>query len=315
MGVAKVGFNYATESWESGNYELPWFWDDYVILTPKEILTRDDTWINKTDLVTQFAEIPEAIPNEQLRAEVNNYFRSQLTKGYTQKDERAAAGNTILHFPQLIDYFIKAKEDKGDRAQSISSEKVRQSEQLYGRQFKELARQLAKLTNFYELQGDTYAEARQRIEYLKNVIENNDGYRLFYVKGKPIEREEDVHILYRLTWFASQSDLNSEVNNGRGAVDFKASQGSGDKTLIEFKLARNPQLRRNLENQVEVYKKANRTANAIKVIVYFTLEEYERVIAILEELKMTGDEDIVLIDARRDNKPSASKANAARDTP
>ena len=92
------------------------------------------------------------------------------------------------------------------------------------------------------------------------------------------------------------------------AVDFKASNGSADQTLIEFKLASNPQLRRNLQNQVEIYKKANRTDNVIKVILYFTLTEYERVMEILEDLKMTADEDIILIDARRDNKPSASKA-------
>ena len=64
VGVTKTRFNYDTESWEHGNYELPWFRGDYVILTPKEILTRDNTWINKTDLVAQFAEIPEAISND-----------------------------------------------------------------------------------------------------------------------------------------------------------------------------------------------------------------------------------------------------------
>ena len=132
-------------------------------------------------------------------------------------DEHTAATSTILHFPALIDYFIKAKEDRGDKAQSISSEKVRQSEQLYVRQFGELAERLAKLTNFYRIHGDTYEEARQRVQYLEDVIEDKDGYRLFYVKGKPIEREEDVHILYRLTWFASPTDLNGEVNNGRGS--------------------------------------------------------------------------------------------------
>ena len=69
----------------------------------------------------------------------------------------------------------------------------------------------------------------------------------------------DAHILYRLTWFATTSDLSSEVNNGRGPVDFKASRGSADKTLVEFKLASNPQLKKNLLNQVDVYKKASQT--------------------------------------------------------
>jgi hypothetical protein len=66
-----------------------------------------------------------------------------------------------------------------------------------------------------------------------------------------------MHILYRLTWCGTVSDVNREVNNGRGPVDFKASRGTFDKSLIEFKLASNTQLRRNLQNQVEIYLKAN----------------------------------------------------------
>jgi hypothetical protein len=44
------------------------------------------------------------------------------------------------------------------------------------------------------------------------------------------------------------------------------------------------------------------------VIVYFTLSELRRVEKILEELKLTNDAAIVLIDARRDNKPAGSRA-------
>jgi hypothetical protein len=72
--VPKVRFNYVTESWESQEYELPWAVGDYVLLVPRDLLTRDDTWINKTDLITDFESIPAAIPNDELRAQVNNYF-------------------------------------------------------------------------------------------------------------------------------------------------------------------------------------------------------------------------------------------------
>jgi len=39
-----------------------------------------------------------------------------------------------------------------------------------------------------------------------------------------------------------------------------------------------------------------------------TLEDLQKVQTILKELKLSSCEDIILIDARRDNKPSASKA-------
>lgn len=71
-------------------------------------------------------------------------------------------------------------------------------------------------------------------------------------------------------------------------------------------MAKSSKLKQNLKNQVEIYKKANKTENGIKVIIYFTEDEYKRVIKILEELELTEDKNIILIDARKDNKISAS---------
>jgi len=114
--------------------------------------------------------------------------------------------------------------------------------------------------------------------------------------------------MYDLTWFGSVLDVNREVNNGRGPVDFKISRGAADCSLVEFKLASNKQLKANLQKQVEIYQKAGRAPKALKVITFFTESEGLRVERILDELKMSGSRDIILIDARRDNKPSASKA-------
>ena len=314
--VSKVRFNYSTESWEYGIFELPYFNNDYVLLTPKDMLTRDQAWINKADLYDHFDVIPPAIPDDQLRAQVNNYFLKALPKNPkkevedepTKKAKREAAALTIQEFPQIIDYYIRYKEDHGEEAENISSWKVAESKRLYGEQFSQLSEALAEHTNFYTIKGDTLAEAHERIRFLKDEIENKDGYRLFYYKGNPIEREEDIQILYRLTWRATLSDVNREVNNGRGPVDFKVSRGSKDKTVVEFKLAKNTQLKRNLKNQVAIYEKANNTKKSIKVILYFSLDQLNKVNNILRELNLSEDKNVVLIDARNDNKPSASTA-------
>jgi hypothetical protein len=107
---------------------------------------------------------------------------------------------------------------------------------------------------------------------------------------------------------SSVFDINREVNQGRGPVDFKISKGSADKTLIEFKLASNKKLKQNLQKQVAIYEKANKTTSSFKVIIYFTEDEYKRTTGILNELELTGREDVVLIDGRSYNKVSASKA-------
>jgi hypothetical protein len=165
-------------------------------------------------------------------------------------------------------------------------------------------------TAFYTLGRDTYEDAYKRVQFLKDVIENKGGHRIFYFEGKALEREEDLHILYRLTWYATESDVTREANDGRGPVDFKVSRGSKDKTLVEFKLAKNSQLQKNLQHQAEIYQKASDADRAIKVIIYFTATEKKRVDGILKKLKLDGHKDLILIDARKDNKPSGSKARA-----
>jgi ATP-dependent RNA circularization protein (DNA/RNA ligase family) len=52
----------------------------------------------------------------------------------------------------------------------------------------------------------------------------------------------------------------------------------------------------------------NQTKKSVTVIVFYTAQDLKRVQNILRELKLTDRENIVLIDARSDNKPSASKA-------
>lgn len=307
--VEKAIFSYTTETWQTVRYELPFFDGDFVLLTPVDMLTKDDIWINRSDLVRGYDQVVSSIADEQLRDQINNYFEKILPEDYTRADEDKAAARTILTFPQLIEHYIRFKEDHGDEAEALSEEKVRASKQVYIEQVKELIGILADATGFYETPGATLAETRSRIAYLKDVIENKDGYRLFFdADGKAIRRESDLQIIFRFTWFNTPLDVNREVNNGRGPVDFTISRGKRGKTLVEFKLASNTSLKKNLKAQAEIYQNAGDAPHAIKAILYFTAEERAKVDAILEELGLTGNPNVVLIDARADNKPSASKA-------
>jgi hypothetical protein len=306
--VAKVRFTYATQVWESRSFDLPWDGEDYVLLTPKDILTKDENWINRNGLIYDYDDIVESVSDDQLRAQVNNYFLTRLPVDYSPKEEREARSDVIRRFPELIEYYIRYKEEHGEEAEAYSDLKVAESEQLYIEQVRDFVEKLLTATRFYERAGDTYEETRARVMFLKDVIENKGGHRLFYANDEPIRRESDLQILFRLTWFATPSDVSREVNDGRGPVDFKVSRGSIDKSLVEFKLASNTELRRNLEKQVEIYKAASDAPNALKVILFFTEQEHAKLLRILKELALEKNPDIVLIDGRADNKPSGSRA-------
>lgn len=314
ISISRAIFNYETESWQRRTYRLPWYDGDFIILTPKDMLTRDDTWINRSDMITGFEKIPTAIPNAQLRASIDNYFHLALSqrgkprKPPTASDRRAAAAQTILNFPEIIDYYIKLKEMTGDEAADVSAEKVLLTEMFFSQRMREILQPQLEQSGFYDIAGGTYAEAHTRLAYLKHAIEDQGCWRIFYDKeGKPVEREKDIQILFRLVWFGTRSDIGPEANDGRGPVDFKVSRGR-HKTLVELKLAKNSKLEANLKKQVEVYQAAADAERGIKAIIYFSYDQLMRVNEILRRLKLQKSQDIILLDARCDNKPSASNA-------
>ena len=125
--------------------------------------------------------------------------------------------------------------------------------------------------------------------------------------GQPFASEKEVQAFFGLLLAFSRFDVNREPNNGRGPVDFKISAGAHDKSLIEFKLAKSSSLKRNLEKQVEIYERANKTSQSMKVIIAYTEGELVKTKRVLRALEMANNRDVVVVDARAD-KPSASNA-------
>jgi hypothetical protein len=299
FGIRHVRFNYETEAWESGTYYLPVLWGDFVLLTPIDVLTRDDTWISFGDMVDRFSTIPEALPNAELRAQVSNYFAKSLGDKPNRERKVAAVQATIREHPELLDYYIRLREEAGDEAEQQSLEKVRDTFEIFVEQLTRLVRDIGARTDFYKIGWSSYDEALARAKLFKHYVEDQDGWKLVNRGDGVFAKETEVQLYFGLAWFGSAFDVNREPNNGRGPVDFKVSIGAADKSLIEFKLASNRQLKRNLERQVDIYKKANHTATAVTVIIAYTAAEHARVTAQLTELNMQSREDVIVIDAQR----------------
>ena len=306
--IQKAYFDWCKHVWARKSYDLPFCQNDYVLLTPKDILTCDDTFINRKDMLRSIQLIAPSIPDDELRFELNQYFQSVLSneKRPKKKEIELAAELFVRSHPEIIDHYIKHKEEHKITATSISKARVQETEQVYIRQVSELRSILAETTEFYDIIPDAYDETMKRVMFLKHVIEDKDGYRVFYEKDKPVNRESMLQIMFLLTWYNTPLDVNREVNNGRGPADFKISYGRKNAMLVEFKLASNSKLRQNMEKQVEVYKLASDTERAVKVIMYFTESEEKKVISLLNELNLSEGSDVVVINARKDDKISAS---------
>ncbi|GAA0202895.1 hypothetical protein GCM10008944_20720 [Cytobacillus oceanisediminis] len=327
ISVPRSVFNYTTETWATETFALPWVGErpsadgrllpaDYVLLSPLDLLTKDDTWINQGDMVARFDHLPDALSNDQTRAQVDNYFNKVLATNPSPKETREARIKTLKAFPELVDHYIALKEDDRDQAVAQAFEKTLGTIAQMRDQVQALAADLRAKTDLFADPWSSYDEAKKAVATFKDYVEKMDGYKLLNPKnGTRLAKEADVHLFFGLLLQPSRFDVNREPNNGRGPVDFKVSAGAFDKTLIEFKLASSTSLKRNLLNQVEIYLAANNTLNAVKVVVIYTSREAAKVKRVLDEIDdATGQKSgtaastVVVIDARSDNKVSASKA-------
>jgi nucleoside phosphorylase len=301
--VRHVRFDYSTKRWVSRTYELPYHRGEYVLLTPRDILTKEQMWINREDLYDQYAGIADALPDHELRSLVNEYFSSLLPTNSRKTEVRDAIKQVVRRFPSVLDYYIRDKEENGGAAVASSLEQVAETDKLFVEQVREFVEEKLVGTEFYEQRGDTLEEARARVLILKGIIEEQEGYRVFYLKDKPISDESELKVLHRLVWYAtSPSDANG------GATDRNRNGPLEEKSPVEFKLASNRKLKTSLEQHAEVRKQADQRNLTIKVIVGFSGAEMQKVEVQLRELDLKEDPYLVLIDAHLRNQEGTGSA-------
>lgn len=108
-------------------------------------------------------------------------------------------------------------------------------------------------------------------------------------------------------------DLTREGHTGRGPVDFKLSVGWERRAQVEVKLASSGSLQRNVRFQLPQYLQSEGIECGYLLVFQFTAKECEEdsVNWIVEECRRISREtgrryEPLFVDARRDNKPSAS---------
>lgn len=307
VSVPRALFNYETQTWMTRAYTLPWTAGDYVILTPADLLTRDETFINRADMLSRFDSLPTAVDDDQLRADVNQYFRGKLSKDPSADERAAAKAATILQFPELVDCYIKLKEETADEASAASRRKVDDTQRILRDQVQAAARDLHAKTNLFAKPWTSFDEALAAVQTFKDYVENQDGWRVINRgNGNAFANENEVQGFFGLLLQDSRFDVNREANNGRGPVDFKVSMGL-DKSLIEFKLAKSSSLERNLARQIDVYEAANKTKKSVAVVICYTAADVKKTERVIKKLKLdlSDARPLVVIDASK--KTSASK--------
>lgn len=311
-GIEKVRFNYKTQVWEDGTFELPNYdnsiKDNYVILTPSNLLTKDENWINREDLLTRFQKIAYSVDDQILKTRVTNYFQDRLSKiapKEKKKDgsdkepaakyKRQAASETVEEFPEILDYFLRYKEENRKEADATSSLKVVQSKLLYLKQFSRLAKNLSDTTDFYNIPAN-YDGCLKKLKILKNFIEKKGGNEIFHFDKKPVTDEDNLSILFRMTWKAHLTEKVASDDNTEIITNWKKSK---TKLKIVLKLSTNPALKKTLEKLREAYKDSSNEQEYILVIVHYSNEELNSVESLFKTLGMSKHKNIVCMNAEK----------------
>ncbi len=323
-------FNFKTQSFESVEYELPFIINkkgekEYVLLTPCDILRKDDPAISKSNLRKLYDRVRNGISNEAHRAQLNNYIglavreyrlaqrrkKKKISDAAVEAVERNAFFQALKQkeFSWLYDYFIKIIEESGTEiSEQAMQECISQIEKFYNASaaLKDLL--LANSKKHKTTTTSAREELLHKILFLKDTIENNEGYRLLYHNGVCITSEDNLQRLFRFTLDGTPYDFNFDGNNGGGEYDIKDSKGSADKCIAELKLASNSKLK-HVFKQTKIYEKANKCKDSLYVIFYFNDAEKLMLDKLLRENEdfKKNQESIVLIDCRKDRKPASKQ--------
>ncbi|MBT2969591.1 MAG: hypothetical protein KME56_06180 [Candidatus Thiodiazotropha sp. (ex Ctena orbiculata)] len=121
---------------------------------------------------------------------------------------------------------------------------------------------------------------------------------LFYAVAESYARANDI-------------DITPEADIGRGAVDFKFSSGYNAKVLVEVKFSDHGYVVSGYENQLEIYKNAERTENGVYVVIdvgHMGNKDEEIIELKNKSIQENGvASEFVVIDG--EVKPSASKVH------
>lgn len=187
--------------WQPRTFELPYFYKegtkgDFIVLTPVDILSKDEAFISHSSFLGQFRSITDSLDNTSLRNSINEFFSSKLPANPKRDDIEFAVEKTVERFPEILDYYIRHQERNKDRAAAVSAEKVERLKTELIQTIGLLVRALYEDSDFYAVPPTSYTEALKRANFLKDAIEHNDVYKIFYKDGKPIAHEETIQRIF-----------------------------------------------------------------------------------------------------------------------
>lgn len=301
--VQNAYFDYEFKRWCDSECLLPvnpYKGNSPVILVPKDFLNMLPE-INSYDFINTI----------DLAERMRNDFNYEIDKNL---DKEKIAEIAIEHYDLVKEYI-----DIVERREACTFGELMKRTLRYA--WYDLSKEIVTLNKFVfgDVDNDTsfFDKIFGFTQYYKDFVELRSGYKLLWNESKTSPRsEEDVQILFKGILDehcrANNIDFTREVNQGMGPVDFRFSSGYTNRVLLEAKLAKNSKFWNGLKKQLPKYMKIDSCKLGIFLVIAFTDKDIKRVNDIQDIARETEEYynitiKTVVVDARIDNKESASK--------
>lgn len=287
---------------EGKYYDLPFhpFTNGYVLLVPEDILNPLPIDVDLEDVFNGFN------PSDEIKYKINKDIASILER-YSKATERRE---------KLSEYLLKNKKTLKSFVDYVGDLKSKPYN------FKEDKKGVYFSTLFWEMVDASEQEIKEPtptkvineiINNFKKLLDNNNNVKrnLLWYNGKPrIEKswQQAFHLYINELLSLNDIDITPESETGSGPVDFKFSQGSKMRVLVEIKLSKNDP-EKGLERQLERYKECTENVKDA-YFIYIDLEKdaqksHKKIVELQNRRKELGlDTKIIVIDGKIN--PSAS---------
>lgn len=230
---------------------------------------------------------------------------------YKKNDWKKAIFNNPKGYREAIGYF------KGLKAKSYDFSDDKNDEYLYAR-LQDMVNDLP-LDIMQHFKGDypqgVYQVACAIIAQFKKLVEDNYMWKIFHRKDrKPDETDWQYYLLTVADTYIKASeadvDVTRENNPGPGLLDFKFTQGSKGKTVVEIKRSSNHELLHGYVSQLPDYYNAESAEYGIFIIIKESEEDSGRIASAFEQkmaMETKGKQTFPIIVVDAVPKSSASK--------
>ena len=117
---------------------------------------------------------------------------------------------------------------------------------------------------------DLFALVRKIVKQFQTLVEDKGLWKMMY-HGEIVRPEHNAQMLFFAVadayCKANNIDISPEADAGNGPVDFKLSKGYNHRVLVEVKLSKNPKIVTGYTSQLEIYRKAEETVQAVYLIL------------------------------------------------